>query len=325
MAFTDTRPLALTGVAPSALRGSDARIVVTGASGWLGHATLELLAAALGSSFDGRVVAFASAARDLPLLDGRRVPVRPLAAIGELDRRPSLVLHLAFLTKDRARELDEAAYLAANRQISTAVLTALDRIGATGVFVASSGAARWADDPSADPALSLYGAAKRADEIQFAEWARAAGADAVITRVFNISGPWINKTDSYALSSFISAALDRRPIEIRATRRVVRSYVSISELMSVVLGRLAEPPGGRVDAFDTGSDLVLELTELAEAVQRALGRHDGVARPPVSDAQPDIYVGDKTIYSELKRILGVVNVGFTDQILETASFLARAI
>jgi nucleoside-diphosphate-sugar epimerase len=144
------------------------RIIITGAGGWLGLATLDLLARALGDGFDKRVRAFGSSTRTLRLRDGTQVLQRPLTDLVWLPAEPSLLLHFAFLTKDRAETMSEADYRAANRAISDAVLSALEPIGAQAVFLASSGAAAKADDPAAHAAMRLYGAMKRDDEDAFA-------------------------------------------------------------------------------------------------------------------------------------------------------------
>src|SRR5689334_7183926 len=102
-----------------ALAKSSDRILVTGAGGWIGRATLELLHNTLGTeAFDTRVVALGSADRELQLRDGTRIRQRSLVEIANLDARPSIVLHLAFLTKDRAERMDEAEYIRANRAVS---------------------------------------------------------------------------------------------------------------------------------------------------------------------------------------------------------------
>ena len=178
------------------VRGSDERIVVTGAGGWLGMATLELLHEALGDSLPDRVMCFGASSRTLSLLSGATIEQRPLDRLADLDHRPTLLLHLAFLTKDRAEAMDEAAYRAANRGLSKIVLDNLNRIGAKSVFVASSGAARFADDPTRSAAMRLYGELKRADEDAFADWAEHSGASAIVARIFNISGPHMNKLES---------------------------------------------------------------------------------------------------------------------------------
>src|SRR5574338_236013 len=125
--------------AATLLTSSDARIVITGAGGWIGKAALELLYNTLGpAAFASRVVAFGSAARTVDFGAGA-IEQKPLAGIFALPRAPTLVLHLAFLTKDKVGGMDENEYRRANRALSRTVLDALDDIGATAVFVASSG------------------------------------------------------------------------------------------------------------------------------------------------------------------------------------------
>jgi nucleoside-diphosphate-sugar epimerase len=298
------------------------RIVVTGAGGWLGLATLELLHRALGPAFAERVVCFGSNTRTLSLRGDVEVSQLGLERIGELPARPSLVLHLAYLTRDRAEAMPAEDYEAANRALSNRVLGALEPIGAQAVFIPSSGAAYSADDPAAPDALRLYGRLKAEEEAAFADWAHRTGGRAVIGRVFNLAGPYINKLQSYALAAFIGDALADRPIEIRATRPVYRSYVAISELMSMVFGLLTDPGDG-VIAFDTAGEETLEMQQMAEAVQTALGKPHETHRPPMETRCPDIYVGDRRVYSQLCRSQYVEAVDFPAQVLETATFMTE--
>jgi nucleoside-diphosphate-sugar epimerase len=259
----------LSGAAATALPESDARIVITGAGGWIGKATLELLYNTLGpGDFAKRVYAFGSAPRSIDF-GTAKIEQRPLAAILALPSEPTLVLHLAFLTKDKVAGMDEDEYCRLNRVLSRTVLEALDMIGATAVFVASSGAAEFADDPTAPTAMRLYGSLKKGDEQAFARWAEERGARAVIARIFALSGPHINKHDTYALASFIRDALAGGPISIRSDFRVFRSYVAIRELMSLVFaGMLEDGPG--VLRFSTGGER-LEMQRVAEIVSETLG------------------------------------------------------
>ncbi len=302
----------------AALCASDRRIVITGAGGWLGLATLELLAEALGSELADRVRCFGASDRSLALLDGTRVDQRPLDRLAELDERPTLLLHLAFLTKDRAEDMAEADYRRANRGLSQRVLDNLNRIGATAVFVASSGAAQFADDPSRSAAMRLYGELKRADEEAFAGWAARSGRRATIARIFNIAGPHINKLQSYALSTFILDALAGRPITVRAPHRVVRGYVAIRELMSLVLALLLDEQPG-VLRFDTGGT-AMELEQVALAVAATTG--GAVARAAVTSAAEDVYVGEAATYDRLLAERGIATVSFAQQVAETEAFLA---
>ncbi|MFL6734716.1 MAG: NAD-dependent epimerase/dehydratase family protein [Sphingomicrobium sp.] len=300
------------------VRSGDERIVITGAGGWLGLATLELLHQCLGPALPRRVVCFGSTQRELRLRDGTMVAQFPLEGIASLEPAPTIVLHLAFLTKDRAEAMPEPEYRAANRQLSKRVLDALDAIGTRAVFVASSGAARSAEDPEASAAMRLYGALKLEDERSFAAWAED-GKRAVIARIFNISGPHMNKQGSYALGSFIVAALRERSIAVQASHDVVRGYVAIRELMSLVFALLQKHEPSVV-RFDTGGE-PMELGAVAETVSTIFGGIP-VTRPRRASAGADIYVGNDGSYRELLRQEGISQVPFEQQVVETTAFFA---
>lgn len=307
----------LTAHIATALRASPQRIVVTGASGWLGRVTLDLLHDALGDAFAARVVCFGSRRAEVRLSATNVIEQRPLSEIGALPRQPTLLLHFAFLGKDRAEAMPEAEYRAANRAIRQAVLDALDPIGVEAVFVASSGAARHADDASASPAMRLYGTLKREDEDAFASWAEARGVSAVIGRIFNISGPHINKLNSYALSSFVLDALAGRPVVVRARHEVRRGYVAIRELMSLVFALLLERQSG-VTRFDSGGNEI-ELGALAAMIASSLDCP--VERPATGEGAPDIYLGDDPAYRRLLGRHAIASVPLAEQIAETVTFL----
>jgi len=312
----------MTGLAPhsaEAIRSSTSRIVITGAGGWLGLATLEALAAALGLGFEARVRCFGSSRRNLPLLSGATIEQRPLAEIARLDPTPTIVLHFAFLTMDRAEAMDEAAYRAANRASNQTLLDALGSIGAEAIFVASSGAAYRADDPHASPAMRLYGALKCEQEDLFAAWAEQTRKRAVIARIFNISGPHINKHDSYALASFILDALAGKPIRIRSSHLVIRSYVAVRELMSLVFGLLLQGQAS-ITRFDTGGE-PLEMQEIARIVADQFGDVP-IDRPPLDGTIVDRYAGDDRDYRALLADHHIDPVPFARQVIETIEFLS---
>jgi len=292
------------------------RIVITGAGGWIGLATLDMLAAALGDKFEKRVRAFGSNTRALRLADGAQVLQRPLADMAWLPHAPTIVLHTAFLTKDRAEAMDEEAYIAANRAISETVLKALNPIGAEAIFVASSGAAAKADDPDASAAMRLYGALKREDEERFAAWADETGHRAVIARIYALTGPYINKPGAYAIGSFLADALAGRAVEVRAPKRVVRAYVAIRELMSLVFANL-QPTSG-VLRFDSGGE-PLELGEIAGVVAAQTG--GSVARAEITTGPADIYHGDDAAYRALLRDHAIAPIPLAQQVAEMIAWL----
>jgi nucleoside-diphosphate-sugar epimerase len=275
----------------------------------------------LGEAFLRRVACFGATSRILTLRGGAEIPQRPLASLSELPAAPSLVLHLAFQTKG-VMTLPAGEFTNANRAISNQVHTALDRIGAEAIFLASSGAAYLADSAETSPFKRLYGSLKLEDERKFGAWAEVNGKTSVIARVFNLSGPYINNRSHYALACFIADVLANRPIDIRATNRVYRSYTSIEEVMSVVFGALTGPDE-MAYAFDTAGEATHEVGEIAEAVALALGHRFGIQRPPLRLGEPeDRYAGDGGAFHILRRELGVPLIDLTGQIKQTARFMA---
>ena len=286
------------------------RYVVTGASGWIGRAALELLHDRLGPEAFGRdVVAFGSAHRALTIHPGLTVVQHPLADIAALPERDTILLHAAFLTRDRAETMTAADYTRGNRAIREAVLAALKPIGVRAAIVPSSGAV-YADG---DGPLARYGALKREDEDAF-----AVAGPSVIPRVFNLSGRHINKPGHYALASFITDALARRAIAIRAAHPVVRSYVAVEELLSLTF---AMADTGCMETFDTAGENTCELTELADAVARTVSAV-AIERPPVAGI-PDRYVGDRTRYAALLARHEIASTPLDQQIRITADWLAE--
>lgn len=296
----------------------DQHIAIAGAGGWIGLATLDLLESALGDSIADRVSCYGSSTRTLTLRSGRQIVQAPLAQISNLDARRIWLLHFAFQTKDRAEALSETEYRAANDAISATILDAVQRLPVEAMFVASSGAATKATDTHASPAMRLYGQMKLDDEDRFAAWAQDSGRRAVIGRIFNITGPYINKHQAYAIANFIMDALAQRPIEVRAPREVFRAYVAIRELLSLIFALMADD-GATVTRFDSGGER-MELGAVAAAVSTTLGGAP-VARAAITEILADDYAGDGVAYARLLEKHGIVPVPLDQQIVETAEYM----
>lgn len=309
-----------------ALRSADYRIIVTGASGWVGSATLDMLLNALGpEAFSHRVLAYASTARSLALRNGIVVPLSPLEQIAGLPAMPSLIFHYAFLGREKTAELTLDGYCAANARITDIMRRAVERLKPAGMFLTSSGAVYRADRSiETDLAANPYGVLKHRDEAVFANACATAGTKLVTTRVFNLAGEYVNKVSSYALSSFILDALAGRPITIRATRRVERSYVYVGDVVALALTCLLDnepaPP-----VFDTVGERVVEVGELAALVrEKCDGSHIPIQRAQIDETQPaDRYVGD---VGTMRRALGLRQLALrrlSQQVKLTLGYLRR--
>lgn len=298
----------------------DSKIVVTGATGWLGMATLDRLERQLAGRFEDRVFAFASRHKQVRLRSGRTIACAPLTALSELAAGPYLFLHFAFVTKDRVAGLTQTEFVRLNDEIFEIVSTTARRVAATGFFIPSSGAV-YGDGRSLEPDLvqNPYGAMKLRDEARFTSLAKELRCPLVIARIFNLAGPYINKLRTYALGSILDDILHARPVELRAAHRVVRSYVHVDDMISLVLASLG---AGESTLFDACGEVEIEIGDLASLALDVLGRTGGpVLRPAFLGGDEDRYVGDRSAIAALSTKYGIAFRALRQQIQDTADFL----
>ena len=289
-------------------------LVVTGPTGWIGRATLARLAV------DGaleRVRLFGSSARTIEVA-GTMLPVRPLREIEGRDVAGADVIHLAYLTKEKAEALGEAAFVAGNRAIDAALLAACDEAPPHAIFVASSGAAMLAG-AGTDP--HPYGHAKLAQERAFLDYGRASGVPVVPGRIFNLAGPHINKVESYAIASFLTQGRRDRRIPITAAQPVYRSYLHVDDLVRLVVALLDMGMGYPAPIDFCGSEIV-EMGEIACAAAKVLGLDEAtITRPALACGTSSAYLGDPADIRTIAQHLDLPLRSFIRQVEDTAAFL----
>lgn len=322
--MTIITPLTFSPPIAALLQRSDMAVTLIGGGGWLGQASLAMLDRALGPAFDARVTVYGSRARSLTLGSGRIVPCRHIDALKDAAARPTLVLHYAFLTKDRVAQLPASEFIRQNEAISDAVDAYCRRLPAGGLFLPSSGAVyrkdRTLDD---DLAQNPYGVLKVRDESRFLALGEAKGLRTLVCRVFNLAGPFVNKVGSYALSSILLDIARGGPITLRAAHPVIRSYFYIRDLVDVAVGALLSDGPLPNAPFDTAGEEAIEVGDLAARAAAVMGAPGMIInRPPLSGAPPDLYVGDAATLDALMEQLGIVSASLDEQIAATAAYLA---
>ena len=303
----------------------DINFVVTGATGWLGGASLGVLEAQLGDGFPRRIFAYASKAGETSLLSGRRVPYRALDDIMDLPQGRYAFLHCAFLGKERVAGLPLGDYVKLNEAISQRVVDAARRVEAAGFFVPSSGAVYGPGRVlESDIEKNPYGVMKLKDEERFTALAGQTQTPVVIARVFNVAGPYINKLGAYALGSILEDILQHRAVRIRAAQRVIRSYAHVGDVIAIALALLDEGQGAPV-RFDTAGEREIEVGELAQLALKVLGQDNAIERPALDPAAPDNrYVGDGDAMKAAAARHAIPLRDLPRQIADTADFLERA-
>lgn len=307
------------------LAGSGYHCVVTGGGGWIGQAVLEMLDGALGEQISERVRVFGSSERTIRLRSGREITCRTLEHLKGTSDAPTLFVHCAFLTKDRLQSMSVTEFVAANRAIAAQVMSAVAHSDARGIFVPSSGAVykRGTHVPEDDLAANPYGMMKLEDEGRFGALAAQRQIPLCQPRLFNLSGPFINKHELYALASMINKALAGTPITIFSPPRVVRSYVHVADLVTLAFAMLLAPEEENPAVFDTAGDEALELGDLAALVLETLERPDlHIERAETAEKQNDIYAGDGREMARIMRRYDLNPKSMSQQIRDTAAYLS---
>jgi len=296
------------------LQGASApiqRILITGASGWIGRETISILKPILGDDFSHRVTL--SGSRDaIIVVDAHTHHVRRLQDINA-DQKFDVVIHLAFLTQDRVLELGADEFSRQNRDLTSMVYHLCQKTGVEYIFLASSGAADpqvWADYK--DASKKLYGQLKMDEEELFQS---LEGAFVEVGRIWSVSGAHMQKPEKYALGDFIIQAKSTGKIEMHTAAPVERAYVDAGEMMSVFLLNLLKGGTGTIDSggFKTS------LQNLAKLILNDIHPGGKLILPPESStASDDIYVPNLVPFNNLAQSLGINLSSLEEQIRTTA-------
>jgi nucleoside-diphosphate-sugar epimerase len=291
------------------LRPTD-RLAVTGANGWLGremiHA-LEEIAPAL------PLLALGSRESLLVSEIGPAIPIRAWDMTDVRSWKPTILVHLAFLTKERLSEMPAQSYLASNAALSRAALAAYEWPSIRAVVFASSGAAI---TQSSDP----YGARKAQDESDFAAAHDRSGIPTVAARAWSLTGRYCTKPDRFLFYDLIRQTMGPQDhVTIKADHEVWRRYVDAGQYLMVCLASALHECSGTIDS---GGPLV-EATGLAMAIQSALGIRKPISRSP-STGQADNYYCAVDSLEQIAGGLGQPLADLRDQALRSLLAFSRA-
>lgn len=303
--------------------GGYERVVITGATGWVGRNAVDVIAREAGGAVQGRMVLSSSRPRLALTPYGEVETVSTAELVGLVPGPRTLIIHCGFPTQDQVDVMGEAAYVDAITRLRVSMQYVLERLGAVDVVYISSGAATSvAQGHPVARRTHVYGQAKLDDEAAYTHAVAESGGRLGIVRAFALSGPYMTKPETYALGSLIQQAQSRGAVEVMADRPVRRSYMAIDDMLRIALASVQALDVGRALSFETAGEVV-EVGELARRVLSVLG-HDphAVTRPPIDPHAPaNDYLGDPATVSALAAVAGVIPGDLDAQIAVTAEWL----
>ncbi len=270
-----------------------APILVTGAAGFIGHATAHRLLSRgetvigidnLNDYYEPALKrARLASLQSVPGFSFHMMDVADAGAVAELLREHGAdrVVHLAAQAGVRYSIDNPFAYERSNIGGHLAVLEACrHQPGFVHLVYASSssvygdkpmGGQGFSEDEPAVSPVSLYAATKRACELMSQSYATLYGFPQTGLRFFTVYGPWGRPDMAYF--SFTRKILNGEPIEIFGAGRMARDFTYIDDIVDGIVGSLDHPPErGSHRILNIGDSQPVGLMDMIATLERTLGR-----------------------------------------------------
>jgi nucleoside-diphosphate-sugar epimerase len=314
----------------------DARIFITGGTGFIGCWLLESLRHAnesLGLGIKATILtrsaeAFKAKAPHLAQYPGFDFIEGDVSTFAS---PPGAFTHLIHAATDASADLNEndprqmfdTVVLGTRRVLDFAVEKKISRT----LFLSSGAvygqqpwemthvAEDWQGAPDSLDPRNAYAEGKRAAEMLCAIYARQFGVEIVNARIFALLGPYLSLGIHFAAGNFIRDAMDGKPVIVNGNGLPCRSYLYAGDLTVWLWHLLVRGDAGR--AYNVGSDEGISIRDLAERIANLIGNGELIVKgAPDTGWNPGRYVPDTNLVATQLRLYK--SVSLDDAIRRTA-------
>ena len=288
------------------------KIVVFGASGWLGRECISLLSSSLQKDFFSKVILIGSSDKSIQVNQQNY----NIISIDNLEpqTKVDLVIDLAFITQEKLEQLGEKQYIQLNQELRKKIYDFIYESKPKYVYFASSGAAD-IDFISVTKSNSkrVYGELKLASETELKKISQELDFNLLVNRIWSVTGLQMQDYSKYAIGNFISQALSTNEIKIKSSDQVLRSYIDAEDLFKVCFHELFL---NKFTLLNSGG-FQTTLFDLASLVLKVLGSSTA-QNPNSTEKEPgDDYVSKDFKLNDLALKQGLNLQSLKDQIRNT--------
>ena len=294
------------------------KIVLTGATGWLGQNIMYTLQKNIPSEvFNKNVIAFAKTEKYIfssayEYNKRIKIPIYPLKEISKILKFKKIdLIHTAFLTPDKIGEVSSNEFINQNKEINSITKELIGEHPECKVVYFSSGITK-VNTYKSNKSKILYSLLKKEEENYF----RNSKNPKLNLRVYALSGKFITKPEKYALSNFILEAKISKIIKLKKSRNVIRGYCSAEDLAKLSYSWIKSKDKGYDYPIEAIS-YISNLENIAKTVSKLFKAKILYTNSNKKEIK-DYYYDDPKKYINLLKKFNVKKKKFNDQILETS-------
>jgi nucleoside-diphosphate-sugar epimerase len=294
------------------------RIVITGASGWIGRSVVKTLIRIYGTDILEKTELYGTSSRELKLTSGITINVRKLQTIST-SGKINLFVPLAFQTQDKLNEMSKLEYIQKNKDLIDLHSKIIqDHAIERAVFFSSGIVAMTPDDLERTESYWVYKELKTLEENVFFENFSKQSTNVAACRLFSVSGSEMQDPKKYALGDFLLCAMAKRRITLNSQKKIYRKYVDIEDICESLI---KETNNKSVTLIESGGTK-LTLLELARNVSQIfeLGE-EFLAEVDESNLESDHYYSTSLGMEDLFAKHSIHALNLEQQIRKTAAGL----
>ncbi len=299
------------------------KIIITGASGWLGRNSIRYFLNR-GIKLENLIL-IGSHKRDLEIFNGINVNIETFEEVINSPKSLSIegIVHLAYQTRDKVGE-NISKYISENSKITNQVCQLLESKPRWFTYV-SSGAiySNYQNQViEVSPNSNPYGFLKHQDENIFNKFCGENSINISIGRLWGASGIDFINPNKYAFGEFILKSLANQDIEILSPRKVFRKFCDSEQFIEICIRSAQQSP---LTVFNSSGELI-EIEDLANLIVNIINSKSQVRRKYLDlNADSDNYFSLDEDYFNLAKDLGINLLGLREQVIKTSAFLIKSL
>lgn len=257
------------------------KIVIFGASGWLGRMTLNYLNK-VDKSLD--LILVSSKNRKIKRGENKFNFISPYEFLNLKNYEIDYYFNFAFLTQDKLDHLMKSEYINKTDEIIDLNTNFLRKNEVKNSLLISSGAVYWKSTEKEN----LYATQKLKQEEEFLKF----NSNPYIARIFAVIGSQFKTNNNYAFTNFVSQGLDKKDLKIKSKIRVMRSYLYFENLLDNFINQKIN--SNLFDAWDEN----LDIYDLAQNIGEILNVNVQVDGEYVDSIEVDDYTSNDLSYNK---------------------------